>query len=87
MPSLRTVTRTPEVSLTLSPMMRSNRDWENWHVGLLPIAAGVLVLIVLLQLEILSWSAAPNARSPFGVGYDVSACRRVPNTLGRSEEC
>merc|ERR1719331_3390853 len=44
------------VSLTLSPMMRSNRDWENWHVGLLPIAAGVLVLIVLLQLEILSWS-------------------------------
>ena len=56
MPSLRTVTRTPEVSLTLSPMMRSNRDWENWHVGLFPIAVGAIVLVVLLQLDILSWS-------------------------------
>jgi inorganic pyrophosphatase len=43
------------VSLTLSPMVEGNKDWEGWQWGLIPVGIGVLAFLVLVQQGILGW--------------------------------
>merc|ERR1719311_2046161 len=43
------------VSLTLSPMIEGNTDWQNWYYGLLPVGIGVIALLWLVQKGILGW--------------------------------
>jgi inorganic pyrophosphatase len=43
------------VSLTLSPMIEGNDDWENWYYGMIPVGIGVIALFALVQKGILGW--------------------------------
>merc|ERR1719146_477333 len=43
------------VSLTLSPMITGNKDWQNWYYGMIPVAIGVIALLWLVQKSIIGW--------------------------------
>merc|ERR1712164_171333 len=32
------------VSLTLSPMIEGQKDWENWYFGMIPVGIGLIAL-------------------------------------------
>jgi len=53
------------VSLLIAPLVRGNRDWENWWVGLIPLALGAISTIVLICQGTLSWKD-PLANADFG---------------------
>merc|ERR1711959_468400 len=44
------------VSLTLSPLIQGNHDWDNWYYGMVPNGVFVLSTAMLLYLDILGWS-------------------------------
>merc|ERR1719269_93118 len=44
------------VSLTLSPMIEGNKDWDNWYFGMIPVGIGVLAGVWLVQKGIIGWS-------------------------------
>merc|ERR1712038_1445462 len=43
------------VSLLIAPFMRGKGDWQDWYIGLLPVAVFVVVTAVLVQKGILAW--------------------------------
>merc|ERR1719262_495734 len=44
------------VSLTLSPLIQGNQDWDNWYYGMAPNAIFVVSTGILLYLNILGWT-------------------------------
>merc|ERR1712113_646184 len=44
------------VGLTIAPLIRGNKDWENWYFGLIPFAIFVLITAVLVFKNILTWT-------------------------------
>merc|ERR1719316_2436542 len=44
------------VSLTISPLMEGKEDWEEWYFGMVPTAIFVVASIVLVFMNILTWS-------------------------------
>jgi len=44
------------VSLTLSPLIQGNQDWENWFYGMGPVGVFVLSTATLMYLDILGWT-------------------------------
>merc|ERR1712070_53668 len=57
------------VSLTIAPLIAGNDDWTNWYYGLIPFVVFLLITIVLVQKNVLTWAdplqgldaAAPKA--------------------------
>ena len=44
------------VSLTVAPLMEGKEDWEDWYFGMVPTAIFVVASIVLVMMNILTWS-------------------------------
>merc|ERR1712125_100653 len=44
------------VALTISPLIRGNKDWENWHFGVIPFVIFMLVTGALVCKKILTWT-------------------------------
>merc|ERR1739845_138333 len=44
------------ISLTIAPLIRGNKDWENWHFGVIPFVIFVLITGVLVCKKILTWT-------------------------------
>jgi inorganic pyrophosphatase len=44
------------VSLTVAPLMEGKEDWEDWYFGMVPTAIFVVASIVLVFMNILTWS-------------------------------
>jgi len=44
------------VALTIAPLIRGNKDWENWHFGVIPFVIFVLVTAALVCKKILTWT-------------------------------
>merc|ERR1719203_2770301 len=44
------------VALTIAPLIRGNKDWENWHFGVIPFVIFILVTGVLVCKKILTWT-------------------------------
>merc|ERR1719456_1827042 len=44
------------VSLTVAPLIANNEDWQNWYFGMVPTAIFVVASIVLVFMNILTWS-------------------------------
>merc|ERR1712137_1014310 len=44
------------VGLTIAPLIRGNKDWENWYFGLIVFAIFVLITAVLVCKNILTWT-------------------------------
>merc|ERR1719352_474298 len=40
------------VSLTLSPMITGQQDWENWYFGMIPTGIFVLITVVLVYMKV-----------------------------------
>jgi len=43
------------VSLTLSPMIEGQKDWENWYFGMIPVGIGLIALAILVYKGIIGW--------------------------------
>merc|ERR1712217_732195 len=43
------------VSLLIAPFIRGNQDWQDWQLGLFPVAIALLITAVLICKGILSW--------------------------------
>merc|ERR1719163_2358527 len=43
------------VSLTLSPLIENNADWEDWYFGMIPFAVFLIATLVLIKKDILGW--------------------------------
>merc|ERR1712139_441279 len=43
------------VSLTISPLIAEQKDWDNWAFGLVPFGVFVILTAYLYQKEILTW--------------------------------
>merc|ERR1719399_912035 len=61
------------VSLTLSPMVEDNQDWDGWQWGLIPVGIGLLAFVVLVYKGILGWQdpladLVKKGSSPKGTG-------------------
>jgi inorganic pyrophosphatase len=61
------------VSLTLSPMVEGNQDWDSWQWGLIPVGIGLLAFVVLVYKGILGWQdpladLVSKGNSPKGTG-------------------
>merc|ERR1712174_113673 len=41
------------VSLTIAPLIRGNKDWENWHFGIAPLAVFVFITGALILTKVL----------------------------------
>jgi inorganic pyrophosphatase len=56
------------VSLTIAPLISGKEDWDKWYLGLVPFVIFLLITVVLVYKEILTWkdplgglvSAAPE---------------------------
>ena len=44
------------VSLTVAPLMEGKEDWEDWYFGMVPTVIFVVASIVLVFMNILTWS-------------------------------
>merc|ERR1711920_905699 len=44
------------VGLTIAPLIRGNKDWENWQFGLIPLFLFALITSVLVYKNILTWN-------------------------------
>jgi len=44
------------VALTIAPLIRGNKDWENWHFGVIPFVIFILVTGALVCKKILTWT-------------------------------
>merc|ERR1711937_404112 len=44
------------VSLTVAPLLKGKEDWEDWYFGMVPTAVFVVASIVLVFMNILTWS-------------------------------
>merc|ERR1740120_223974 len=45
------------VSLLIAPLIDGNEDWENWWIGVIPTALGIIGTAVLIFMKILSWES------------------------------
>merc|ERR1712110_1358566 len=61
------------VALTIAPLIAGNESWDNWYYGLIPFVIFILVTVILVMKEILTWkdplqnlekAAAPPAAAP-----------------------
>merc|ERR1711966_43809 len=43
------------VSLLIAPLLKGNKDWENWGMGMIPFALFVIVTFWLVRQKILTW--------------------------------
>merc|ERR1712088_509261 len=41
------------VSLTIAPLLKGNKDWEDWYFGIIPLAVFIVITGVLYYMEIL----------------------------------
>merc|ERR1711920_312311 len=44
------------VSLTIAPLIRGNKSWDNWYFGVIPFVIFILVTGVLVCKKILTWT-------------------------------
>merc|ERR1712190_12532 len=44
------------VSLLIAPLIKGNKDWENFYFGMIPLGAFVVVTAVLVLKNILTWT-------------------------------
>merc|ERR1719262_1251422 len=53
------------VSLLIAPLMDGKKDWEDWWIGLFPLALGLGGTLALVKANVLTWAdplaATPNA--------------------------
>jgi len=43
------------VSLTIAPLIRGNKTWDNWHMGMAPFAVFLLITGALVMSGVLTW--------------------------------
>merc|ERR1711920_570211 len=57
------------VSLTIAPLIRGNKSWDNWYYGMVPLGVFVIITGYLTSTGVLTW-ADPLARfgNPTSVG-------------------
>merc|ERR1739844_222114 len=58
------------VSLTIAPLIRGNKSWDNWYFGMVPLGVFVIITGYLISTGVLTW-ADPLAR--FGNPTSTSA--------------
>merc|ERR1719297_174526 len=51
------------VSLTISPLIRGNENWDNWYFGMAPLAVFVFITGPLILTKVLTWE---NPLARFG---------------------
>merc|ERR1712007_408573 len=60
------------VALTIAPLIRGHKDWENWYYGIIPFVIFVLVTAVLVFKNVLTWAdplaQMQNKQDPVGEG-------------------
>merc|ERR1719174_366348 len=44
------------VSLTISPLIQGNQDWDDWYFGIVPLAVFALLTGYLISNDILTWA-------------------------------
>jgi len=44
------------VALTIAPLIQKNKDWEDWHFGVIPFVIFMLVTGVLVCKKVLTWT-------------------------------
>jgi inorganic pyrophosphatase len=42
-------------SLTIAPLIRGNKDWDKWYLGLIPLGIFCIITIWLVYIEVLTW--------------------------------
>merc|ERR1719247_1633144 len=68
------------VALTIAPLLKDkengvnigNDDWERWYYGMIPLAVGVVVTVILVYRQILTW------KDPLASAHPPSAAAAVP---------
>merc|ERR1711920_212257 len=55
------------VSLLIAPLIDGKDDWEDWWIGLFPLVIGIVVTLVLMYSEVLTWKD-PLAMASLGDG-------------------
>merc|ERR1712003_444022 len=61
------------VSLLIAPLIDGVEDWENWWIGVIPTALGIIGTAVLIYMKILTWEDPLKGRLPGPSGADTTA--------------
>jgi len=68
------------VSLTIAPLIRGNKSWDNWYYGLAPLIVFIVITAALVMTGILTWDdplARFSATSAGGSGPDAETIGNV----------
>merc|ERR1719387_1875560 len=69
------------VSLTISPLIRGNKDWDKWYLGMIPFAIFAFLTFYLSSQNILTW-ADPLAGSSMGDAEEPKAAPGGYSSMG-----
>merc|ERR1711920_79584 len=58
------------VSLTIAPLIRGNKSWDNWYFGMAPLAVFVFITGALILTKVLTWE---NPLARFGGSTEADA--------------
>lgn len=63
------------VALLIAPLIEGKDDWEDWWIGLIPLAIGIIATAALIQQKVLTWKdplgdQLDNAKKGFCEGPD-----------------
>merc|ERR1719473_2546734 len=61
------------VSLTISPLIAGNEDWNNWYFGMVPFGVFVILTGYLYSVEILTWKDPLEAAGGGGPAEEAAA--------------
>merc|ERR1712066_1225270 len=72
------------VSLTIAPLIRGNKSWDNWYFGLAPLGVFILISVALVMTNVLTWED-PLARfgaSSNGTAAEPEESKPEPQKIG-----
>jgi len=74
------------VSLTIAPLIRGNKSWDNWYLGMAPLGVFVLITVALVMTNVLTWED-PLARfgtSSNGTAAEPEESKPEPQKIGNA---
>merc|ERR1712050_425637 len=72
------------VSLTIAPLIRGNKSWDNWHFGLVPLGVFIIITGALIATEVLTWADPLAKFAGSTVAADVEKLVAMPETIGNA---
>merc|ERR1712217_263713 len=71
------------VSLTIAPLIRGNKSWDNWYFGMAPLAVFVFITGALILTKVLTWE---NPLARFGGSTEAAASEPEQAKLSSTPE-